>query len=260
MWALRRQFSGVGISTTTTRPQPSAAAVVHGCCVALAGHRLPCSRLIPRRCLHHRDPYQLLGIAPTDDVAEIKRAFRTRALTLHPDRAPEGQRAEALEQFNAVVEAYELLCRSDQDWRFRQEADFAQFLRDELEWARARLRSQRARVLGTGKRGDPPNVSSTPPRTRLRSKKRRDTRIRKANSRTAKVEALELEQEIEQELAWAHARAAAAREQSGAPSVQHEVAAAARRLAQLGINVDQVNSRNRFAQRTSSADCSDPAD
>ena len=88
----------------------------------------------------HRCPYQLLGIRPTDDADTIKRAFREKALALHPDRrrsqqpGSEAEAAAAMEEFNAVVEAFEKITRSDKDWRYRQEADFAQWLRDELEW------------------------------------------------------------------------------------------------------------------------------
>lgn len=234
MLALRRQF---WVVASAIRPRDGG--VYED--VALI-RRLPYT--LPRRSLHDRDPYQLLGIAPTNDLAEIKRAFRTQALALHPDRVTNEQRAEALRQFHAVVKAFELLCRSDEDWRSRQEADFAQWLRDELEWARGRLRSQRARVLCTGQRDDMTfNVSSVSCRANaLRSKERLNTRANhlRRSRRTAKVEALELEQEIEQELAWARARAAAARKQSGALPVQHEMAAAVRRLAQLGIDVDRV--------------------
>lgn len=170
------------------------------------------------------------------------------------------QRAVALRQFNDVLEAFEQLSRSDEDWRVRQERDFAQWLRDELAWARARLRMQRSRVLGTGERPDmrsngadssPQAEPAVPAKLMLRPEDQQVTKIRVAAAarkrakacRLAKLEALEQEQELEQELAWAHAKAAAARRQSGAPPVEHEVAAAARRLAQLGISVDRINTR-----------------
>jgi hypothetical protein len=171
------------------------------------------------------------------------------------------QRAGALRQFNEVLEAFEQLSRSDEDWRVRQERDFAQWLRDELAWARARLRMQRSRVLGAGGRPDMPSSSANssptearaaaPAKLTLRPEDQQATKIHVATAarkrakarRLAKLEALEQEQELEQELAWAHAKAAAARRQSGAPPVEHEVAAAARRLAKLGISVDRINNR-----------------
>jgi curved DNA-binding protein CbpA len=251
---------------------------------ATAGARLLAK---PRRCLHcspphhhgldpldstREDPYRLLGIAPTAEPDEIKRAFRDRALALHPDRVlagSEAEQAEALRQFNAVVDAFEHLARSEKDWRFRQEADFAQWLRDELEWARARLRGQRERVLGTG--DDSSNDSaaaaaaaaSTQPRrthivpVKLRPEQQRAAEIRVARIRREKsrkvrmdkVEALEREQELEQELAWAQARADADRRQRGAPTAGDELAAAARRLAQMGINIDRINSGSKRPPR-----------
>ena len=57
-----------------------------------------------------RDYYEVLGISRAADAGEIKRAFRRLARELHPDvsEAPDAQ-----ERFREVVEAYEVLSKSE---------------------------------------------------------------------------------------------------------------------------------------------------
>src|SRR5215210_1780041 len=57
-----------------------------------------------------RDYYELLGVARNATDADIKRAFRRKARELHPDvsEAPDAQ-----ERFREVVEAYEVLSKSE---------------------------------------------------------------------------------------------------------------------------------------------------
>jgi DnaJ-class molecular chaperone len=54
-----------------------------------------------------RSYYQILGISRSADADEVKRAFRERARTLHPDQRPDDP--EAVEEFKAVAEAYAVL-------------------------------------------------------------------------------------------------------------------------------------------------------
>src|SRR5947208_1054910 len=57
-----------------------------------------------------RDYYELLGVQRTADEAEVKKAFRRLARTLHPDVS---QEPDAQERFREVVEAYEVLSKSE---------------------------------------------------------------------------------------------------------------------------------------------------
>src|SRR5580765_7573872 len=57
-----------------------------------------------------RDYYELLGVSRTSDEAEIKKAFRRLARTLHPDVSTE---PDAEQRFKEVVEAYEVLSKAE---------------------------------------------------------------------------------------------------------------------------------------------------
>jgi molecular chaperone DnaJ len=54
-----------------------------------------------------RDYYEVLGVRPNADEAEIKKAYRQLALQYHPDRNPGNKEAE--ERFKESSEAYEVL-------------------------------------------------------------------------------------------------------------------------------------------------------
>src|SRR5690606_7747562 len=54
-----------------------------------------------------RDPYEVIGVSRGADTAEIKNAFRQRAMQYHPDRNPGDKAAE--ERFKELSEAYALL-------------------------------------------------------------------------------------------------------------------------------------------------------
>jgi molecular chaperone DnaJ len=51
--------------------------------------------------------YDILGVSPTATAAEIKKAYRSRALKHHPDRNPGDKQAE--EKFKELAGAYEVL-------------------------------------------------------------------------------------------------------------------------------------------------------
>ena len=54
------------------------------------------------------DPYEVLGVHKNATDAEIKKAYRKRALKYHPDRNPGDKEAE--EKFRELSLAYEILC------------------------------------------------------------------------------------------------------------------------------------------------------
>ena len=62
------------------------------------------------------DPYKTLGVARTATEAEIKKAYRTLAKALHPDRNKDNPKAS--ERFGQVTSAYDLLSDKDKRARF----------------------------------------------------------------------------------------------------------------------------------------------
>ncbi|MEE9385981.1 MAG: molecular chaperone DnaJ [Nannocystaceae bacterium] len=54
-----------------------------------------------------RDYYEVLGVERSTNASEIKRAYRKKAVTFHPDRNPDNPEAE--ERFKEAAEAFEVL-------------------------------------------------------------------------------------------------------------------------------------------------------
>jgi DnaJ-class molecular chaperone len=63
-----------------------------------------------------RNPYEVLGVAPTASAADIQKAYRKLAKKLHPDLNPGDKAAE--EKFKEVAGAYDLLGDADKRKRF----------------------------------------------------------------------------------------------------------------------------------------------
>ena len=61
---------------------------------------------------------QLLGVPPTATNREIKRAYRKKALELHPDKLGREVTEEDEQAFIDVVKAYEVLSDADQRRRY----------------------------------------------------------------------------------------------------------------------------------------------
>lgn len=63
-----------------------------------------------------RDPYTVLGVPRGADAAAIKKAFRAKARTAHPDSNPNDPKAE--ERFKEINKAYEILGDAQKRARF----------------------------------------------------------------------------------------------------------------------------------------------
>ena len=64
------------------------------------------------------DFYDILGISKGATTAEIKKAYRKRAIQYHPDKNPDNKEAEA--KFKQAAEAYEILSDPDKKARYDQ--------------------------------------------------------------------------------------------------------------------------------------------
>ncbi|MBI3601300.1 MAG: molecular chaperone DnaJ [Candidatus Omnitrophica bacterium] len=56
-----------------------------------------------------KDYYEILGVAKSAGLADIKKAYRSLALKYHPDRVPENEKKQAGEKFKEISEAYGVL-------------------------------------------------------------------------------------------------------------------------------------------------------
>lgn len=65
-----------------------------------------------------RDYYEVLEVAKTATVEEIKKAYRKKAIQYHPDKNPGDKEAE--EKFKEAAEAYEVLSGPDKRSRYDQ--------------------------------------------------------------------------------------------------------------------------------------------
>ena len=72
--------------------------------------------------LNIMDYYQILGVAESATAEEIKQAYRTLAVKLHPDKNPS---ADAEQQFKQINEAHSVLCDAARRAEYDQQRRFA---------------------------------------------------------------------------------------------------------------------------------------
>ena len=65
-----------------------------------------------------RDYYEILGINKNASEADIKKAYRKKAIEYHPDKNPDDKDAEA--KFKEAAEAYEVLSDQEKRQRYNQ--------------------------------------------------------------------------------------------------------------------------------------------
>ncbi|MEL6975385.1 MAG: DnaJ domain-containing protein, partial [Bacteroidota bacterium] len=65
-----------------------------------------------------QDYYEVLGISKSASAAEIKKAYRKKAIEFHPDKNPGDTQAE--EMFKKAAEAYEVLSDPDKKAKYDQ--------------------------------------------------------------------------------------------------------------------------------------------
>lgn len=65
-----------------------------------------------------RDYYEVLGVSKNASEAELKKAYRKKAIQYHPDKNPDNKEAE--EKFKEAAEAYEVLSNAEKRQRYDQ--------------------------------------------------------------------------------------------------------------------------------------------
>lgn len=65
-----------------------------------------------------RDFYEILGVSKNATEAEIKKAYRKKAIQFHPDKNPDNKEAE--DKFKEAAEAYEILSNAEKKQRYDQ--------------------------------------------------------------------------------------------------------------------------------------------
>jgi curved DNA-binding protein CbpA len=118
------------------------------------------------------DPYEVLGIVPTADGAEIARAYRRRLREVHPDTAKEARdspEATVSAELRAIQQAYVVLRDPAERARYDAERAATSTTRPSHSLGipvPVRVRTRPARVRERLFRAGPARVEPLPPRPR----------------------------------------------------------------------------------------------
>jgi len=82
-----------------------------------------------------RKLYEILGVDAKASEAEIRRAFRVRALSVHPDKRPDD--AAAAENFHQLRNAYDVLSNPERRSRYDETGDENEDVESALSYFRA---------------------------------------------------------------------------------------------------------------------------
>lgn len=98
--------------------------------------------------MNTRTHYEVLGVAKTATVEEIKKAYRTLAVKIHPDKGEEKDREKNKKEFCMVHDAYELLMdtvkRAEYDKSLAAESESKQTVTEPTSETRTRFKEYKA--------------------------------------------------------------------------------------------------------------------
>ncbi|KAG0644391.1 hypothetical protein HOY80DRAFT_1133089 [Tuber brumale] len=95
-----------------------------------------------------KSPYEILGVPTTSAAAEIRSAYRKLALTVHPDKVPEGERDAAKIAFQELTFAYGVLSDETRRKRFDETGSTSETAEGGFDW-KAFYKAQMADLITT---------------------------------------------------------------------------------------------------------------
>ncbi|KAG0132739.1 hypothetical protein HOY82DRAFT_557572 [Tuber indicum] len=95
-----------------------------------------------------KSPYEILEVPTTSTAAEIRSAYRKLALTVHPDKVPEGERDAAKTAFQELTFAYGVLSDETRRKRFDETGSTSETAEGGFDW-KAFYKAQMADLITT---------------------------------------------------------------------------------------------------------------